>query len=164
MEGAEDSYHSGLRASVPVHSVLVWFDVSYKYRASGLFWLCAISSDKIYFLGSNYWTQIFWAKIFALGSCRESFWPENGFDRFWVVLILFLAALAALYIPLSFIQSVIHYVQFIPTLVVFALPSTMPHTIMSVQCRTQWCTYTYLGDWFIDRLINSLAILNSYQP
>ena len=26
---------------------------------------------------------------------------------------------------------------FIPTLVVFALPSTMPHTMVSVQCRTQ---------------------------
>ena len=46
-------------------------------------------------------------------------------------------------IPTIEIHSVIRWFtmfnsyQTIPTLVVFALPSTMPHTIMSVQCRTQ---------------------------
>ena len=57
--------------------------------------------------------------------------------------IVFLAALAALYLPLSLIHWLINYIEFIPNrtnLVVLALPSTMPHTIMSLQCRTQWCT------------------------
>ena len=46
-------------------------------------------------------------------------------------------------IPTIEIHSVIRWFtmfnsyQTIPTLVVFALPSTMPHTMMSVQCRTQ---------------------------
>ena len=33
--------------------------------------------------------------------------------------------------------TILNSYQTIPTLVVFALPSTMPHTLMSIQCRTQ---------------------------
>ena len=65
----------------------------------------------------------------------------------YILFISFLAALAALYLPLSLIHSLIDSLtilnsfQTIPTLVVFALTSTMPHTIMSIQCCTQSCTH-----------------------
>ena len=57
-----------------------------------------------------------------------------------------LDAQAALYLPHWLIDSftMFNSYQTIPTLVVFALPSTMPHTIMSLPCRTQ-CSYIIIS-------------------
>ena len=73
-------------------------------------------------------------------------WVLNDLNVIWTLNSLFvhlfkpfLAALAALYLPCWFIHwlTILNSYQTIPTLVVFALPSTMPHTLMSIQCRTQ---------------------------
>ena len=66
------------------------------------------------------------------------------------------------YLCQSFIHSFIHYVQFIPTLVVFALPSTMPHTIMSVQCRTQCSDITISSRFqnFVEIMMSEHCVRN----
>ena len=108
---------------------------------------------------SQFWQNFIISTEFHNFNRISQFWQKltittefHNFDRisqYWVDFIIltkllkidkisqFSVALAALYLPCWFINSFINYTEFIPTLVVFALPSTMPHTMMSVQCRTQ---------------------------
>ena len=72
---------------------------------------------------------------------KVNFWfePKCHAQKGLINIQIFSLFLTALYLLCWLIDSLtmLNSYQTIPTLVVFAFPSTMPHTMMSVQCRTQ---------------------------